>query len=647
MNWIMPSISIDCGFKFAIALTLFIRFIETKDKVIFWWSVGWLFFGLHNIIELILILTEIEWLWFPRHIFYAFTAVAFLESIGCMQKPTPKTWHIISIFIGIIAIISSYIGVFVVKEWYSASIPSSLINGIGFITCSFFFLKLTEKKRIANILIFFGFFLNGIHNLDYPFLRPVTWFAPIGFSLGVLFSFIFAVGLVVSTTAKLQYQKAESQKAAKNLSILNAISRTINQSRSLNETIKNVIDKIVELMNVDIVFMILLQEPACNFNLVDYRGFDQKSEEILKSINFSKDILLRNIMQLKNIKSINNISEEKTLLKTVLKTEKVLSFIGIPLISKDKILGLLNIAYRNFHEINEDEVKLLNFISNDIGVSIENIILYEKVKNWSNELTKIVEGRTKELTDARKATLNILEDLNESYEKLKITQNKLIQSEKLAAIGQMAASVSHEIKNPLTGIKTSNYYLASIIKNPSSQVGATIKNIDKEIEYMSKIITDILNYSKLIKLELKSTNINIIIEEAIDAFTEKELLKKIKLYRKLDQALPEILIDRIRFIQMINNLILNACQAMKKNGKLTIKTSASNNKVEIRIIDNGIGIEKNNLDSIFEPFFTSKHRGIGLGLSIVREIVNSHNGSIKVESEVKKGSSFIIKLPIK
>ena len=108
MKWLIPAISVDCGFKLAIALTLFIRFLETKDKVIFWWSIGWMFFGLHSIIELTLLLTGIEWLWFPRHIAYAFTAVAFLESVGHMQMPTPRKWHIVSIIIGLTAVLSSY-----------------------------------------------------------------------------------------------------------------------------------------------------------------------------------------------------------------------------------------------------------------------------------------------------------------------------------------------------------------------------------------------------------------------------------------------------------------------------------------------------------------------------------------------------------
>ncbi len=480
MNWLTPAISIDCGFKLAIALTLFIRYLETKDKVVFWWSIGWLFFGLHNIIELTLLLTNIEWLWFLRHIAYAFTAVAFLESVGNMLKPTPKKWHIISIIIGMTAILSSYIGVFVIREWNWAAIPASFINGLGFIACSLFFLKFTKtKKSKASLLIFLGFLLNGIHNLDYPFLRPIAWFAPIGFSLGVLFAVIFAVGLVITTTMELRRQREKSLNAAKNLLILNTISKTVNQSLNLNDIIKNVLDKIIELTNADIAFVILRDERIQKFTLTCYRGFSRNALQILQKSDFKNDSFLLNIFKQKKIKIIHNILKHKTRLKAVFKKENIYSYIAIPLFTEEKITGILNIASRKFHPIDENEMQLYNSIGNDISVAVEKAILYKKVNHLSNTLEKTIEERTKDLINARKATLNMLEDLNESYEELQITQGKLVQSEKLASIGQMAASVSHEIKNPLTGLKMSAYYLSTKIKKSSPGFKNTIENIEK------------------------------------------------------------------------------------------------------------------------------------------------------------------------
>ncbi|MCK4464045.1 MAG: GAF domain-containing protein [Candidatus Omnitrophica bacterium] len=648
MHWIIPAISIDCGFKFAVSLILFLRYFDTKDKVIFWWAMGWLFFGLHTATELTIIGTEYEPLWFIRHIFYAFPAVAFLESVGNMQRLRLKIWHIAAIAVGLGTIISSYIGVFVVRQWYAATIPISFLNGLGFIVCAFYFLKITkEKKNVARLLIFLGFLLNGIHNLDYPFLRPIAWFAPIGFSLGVVFSVIFAIGLIITSTEELKRQREKSQKIARDFSAVNTIATIVNQSLNLEEILKDVLDKVISLIKVGMAGILLLDEKNKCLNLTVYKGISEDFAQAVKNARLDKKTFTGQIVQAGKITYVADITKESTVLNKALKKEGIRSFVGIPLKSKDKILGLMTLGFRNYRTFSQEEFQLLTSIGSTIGVAVENANLYEKVKNWNKKLEEVIVLRTKDLTNARKATLNMLEDINEAYRELKETQTQLIQKERLAAIGQMAAVISHELRNPLTNLKISAYYLYTKLAKSAPELTTIIRDLENEVERASCVSTNILEFSRPPKLIFNLADINEVIKRAIYSAEKKSLLKNIETIEKLDPAIHKILFDDVHFEQALENIILNASQAMPHGGKLTIQSSVANNELEIRITDTGIGIAEENLEKIFEPFFTDKHKGIGLGLVVANEIIKKHQGSITVESKVSEGSVFIVRIPLK
>ena len=648
MEWIIPAISIDCGFKLAVALILFVRYFEIKEKVILCWAMGWLFFGFHAVTELVIIGTEYEPFWFIRHIFFAFTAVAFLESVGHMQRPVLKIWHIFAAVVGLGAIITSYTGVFVVGEWSAAAIPASFLNGIGFIVCAFYFLKFTRgQKSPARLPIFLGFLLNGLHNLDYPFLRPVAWFAPIGFSLGVVFSIIFAIGLIMMSTEELKRQREKSQHITRDLSVLNSISTIASQTLNLEEILNNVLDKILEAVNVKSGYIFLLNEEAKELNLSAARGVSKEYERKIAKLELDQDTLCSIVARKGEPIVIEDISEHRGLKTEAIDKEGFRSFGCVPLKSKEKVMGVMSIISDKPRQFTPGEIQLLVSIGNEVGVAIENAELYKKLKNWSKELERIITERTKDLADARRATLNMLEDISEAYTQLKDTQTQLVQSEKMAAIGRIAANVSHEIRNPLTGIKVSVYYLSNKLTKSSPKITKTIKNMEKEIERASNIINNILEFSRPPKLELNATDVNIVIEKTLSAAQKEYQLKNIEIIKKLTSDIPKIPLDSLRFRQVLDNIILNASQSMSKGGKLTVETLIVNNKLEVRITDSGIGIAKENLEDIFEPFFTSKHTGVGLGLAIVKEIIKGHQGSIKAESKVGEGSTFVISLPLK
>ena len=648
MQWLVPAISMDCGFKFAVTLILFVRYFETREKVSFWWATGWLFFGLHNVMELIIIGTGYEPLWFLHHVFFAFTAAAFLESMGQMQKrPVSRIWHAAAAAVSAGVVITSYVGVFVVKEWYAAAVPAAFLNGLAFIACAFSFLKITKRnKSAARLPVFLGFLLNGLHNLDYPFLRPVVWFAPIGFSLGILFSLILVVGLLLMLTESLRRQKGRSRRVIQNLSVLNAVSSLISRTLDLEKILADVLNEMLKSMSIEAGYISLLDEGTEKLKLKASCGLSEEYERGIDGVSLDEDTICSRVAHDGEPVAIDNISGYPHLKTEIMDKEGLRSFVCVPLKAKKKVKGVMGITSHRLHPFTPQDIQLLVVIANEVGTAIENAELYEKVRNWNIELENTMFERTRDLADARKATLNMLEDITEAYSQLKDTQAQLVQSEKMAAIGQMAAMVGHEIRNPLNGIRMSLYYLKMKLGGASSEVRAPLGAMEKEVARVSDIINDILEFSRPASLTLSPTDINAVVEDTLSDAEKVNRVKNIEVVKKLSPGIPKVPLDGVRFRRAINNLVLNAFQAMSEGGRLTASTEVSGKVLKVSITDTGEGIAEEDLTRIFDSFYSSKARGIGLGLTVVNEILKAHNSTIEVKTGIGKGSTFSISIPL-
>ncbi len=234
----------------------------------------------------------------------------------------------------------------------------------------------------------------------------------------------------------------------------------------------------------------------------------------------------------------------------------------------------------------------------------------------------------------------------QAYTHLQQAQEQLIKTEKMAAIGQMAAAISHDLRNPLTGIKMATYYLGTKINKTDLEITNILKDIELEIDYASNVVTNILTYSRPTQLIYKRSDINKIIGDTMHFVHLQNRDFSIEIIKNYDKNIPEILIDNKQIKQVIINLFSNAIQAMPDGGNMTIDTRLKLEEVEIKITDSGCGIEPNNLERIFTPFFTTKARGVGLGLSIVNNIVKNHGGFVEVNSVLDEGTSFTVRLPI-
>ncbi len=258
-----------------------------------------------------------------------------------------------------------------------------------------------------------------------------------------------------------------------------------------------------------------------------------------------------------------------------------------------------------------------------------------------NEMTKVLKSSNEEIAKRTK-------DLEETNKELRETQAQLIQTEKMSSLGRLAAGVAHEINNPLTGVMTFSHLL---LKNARDE--ATRKDLEiivRETTRCKKIIKGVLDFARETPPQRKLCQVNDIIGRTLAILEPQSLFHNIQTERNLDDKLPQIWIDENQMEQVFMNIILNAAEAMKGEGRFSISSSLNKRGdfVEVRMEDTGMGISREHLNKIFDPFFTTKdpQKGTGLGLSVSYGIVQKHKGDILVESEVGKGTIFIIKLPV-
>jgi len=268
-----------------------------------------------------------------------------------------------------------------------------------------------------------------------------------------------------------------------------------------------------------------------------------------------------------------------------------------------------------------------------------------------NTMTQRLKKADKEIKDLIK---NLEKKVAKRTNELKVVQYQLLQSEKLASIGKLAATIAHEINNPLNGILTYTKLIerkladGTIKKTEIPKFLSYLGIMERETERCSTIVRNLLDFARQREPSLKSdVDINEVLEEALSLLANQIALQEVTLEKRFDQ-LPHIMADPMQLRQVFLNVILNACEAMHNGGIVTVSTACSNKRkkaVRVEIADNGVGIEEKDLSKIFDPFFTSKEKGTGLGLSVVYGIINSHQGTIQVKSTLGKGTTVTITLP--
>ncbi|HLC27435.1 MAG TPA: ATP-binding protein [bacterium] len=277
----------------------------------------------------------------------------------------------------------------------------------------------------------------------------------------------------------------------------------------------------------------------------------------------------------------------------------------------------------------------------------------------SDEMGSLAEAfnrMTRSLKRAHEDLQSLMEKLEEKVRErtraLEEAQAQLVQSEKLASLGKLAASIAHEINNPLSGILT---YAKLMIRQFSrgqpdeKAVRGSLKNlslIERETQRCSTIVRNLLDFSRQRDLSFADVDVNQVIEEALSLLGNQLIIQEIHLQKNLS-PLPTIQADFAQLRQAFLNVIMNACEAMDKGGSLTIESAPEGEEgVQVRLTDTGVGIPPEILSKIFDPFFTTKEKGTGLGLSVVYGIIERHGGKLEIQTEPGRGTTMIVHLPV-
>jgi len=251
------------------------------------------------------------------------------------------------------------------------------------------------------------------------------------------------------------------------------------------------------------------------------------------------------------------------------------------------------------------------------------------------ERSKVAKALKKKITESKKA-----------YSELQDSKDELVRTERLAFTGRIAAGIAHEIRNPLTNVAMSIRQLMKTLE-PEKPRSKHVDIITRNTERINYLITELLNCARPPKLDMQSFDIHKVLKNVLDTVSPKISLRKIKVIRKFTSKPSTIEIDKEQVERAFLNIVINAVEAMSKEGKLNIVTEHNGALFIIKFQDTGRGIAEEDIMKIFDPFFSSKRDGVGLGLSVCYGIIVSHGGTIEVESKWKKGSVFTITLPLK
>ena len=527
------------------------------------------------------------------------------------------------------------------------------IKYLLFATVSGFFGAITTFLPVFNIKVFpFGLYFVSVYvviisyaiakhrlmDINIVFKKGTTYallilllFVP-SFLLALLFQKIvygdthylllgFVLLLLSLVTIVFNKIKPHTEKAVEQLlfkdrydyrETLARFSRAMVTILDLQSLAKSVFETITQTMGVEKASLFLWNEEKEAYSLFEAKNINvtttnpqlPKDDPLPRYLQKMGEIIIR-----EELAKGANIPELKYIVN-------MMSLIGaevsLPLISKGQLVGMLNLGYKFNKDIySHEDTELLSTLANQTAIAIENARLYEDLKR------------------------------SKSY---------IRRADRLASLGTLTAGLAHEIRNPLVAIKTLTQLLPDRLEDEEFR-DQFLKIAAGEVDRISSLVNELLDFARPSDPKLEFEDINTILDGMILLVSTETKKRQIDILRSYTSDLPPVQIDREQIKQVFLNVLLNAIQATPENGKITVKTRSfikpgGEPYIQVECTDTGCGIPPEHIEEIFNPFFTTKSTGSGLGLSISHQIIQDHRGYIDVESQWGRGSSFFINLPV-
>ncbi|HID64223.1 MAG TPA: response regulator [Anaerolineae bacterium] len=426
-----------------------------------------------------------------------------------------------------------------------------------------------------------------------------------------------AAELVARVKAMLRVRAMEQEllQHTRELAALNEINKAITSSLDLDQILSQAMHGIRQILHVEAGSLLLLDEDS---GLLEFK----------KILSGSQERIVEFKLKLGEGIAGHVVRDGKPLLvldaqhdpRFCPRVDEAIGFVTrsilcVPLKVKDKIIGAIEVINKLDSQFDENDLWLLNYMAGSVAIALENARLYTELSDFARELEK--------------------------------SQAQLVQAEKLAAMGRLAASIAHEINNPLQAIHNC---LHLTLKKPLDEEKKIryLGMAQEEVERLITIVQRMLEFYRPSREGMAPTDVHTIIENVLALSSKRLQHGKITVTKKLAPDLPVIHAVRGQLKQVFLNLVINAVEAMPQGGELCIETKSSEDGegLSVAFTDTGVGLSEKEQENIFEPFFTTKATGTGLGLSVSYGIIERHGGRIEVQSELGKGATFTVHLPL-
>ena len=389
--------------------------------------------------------------------------------------------------------------------------------------------------------------------------------------------------------------------------VFRSISTLVHSITSVDEVLELVVWKATEVLGAKGTVLRILNLETEEPDLLASYGLGDKcvSEDPVSDRNMITDLCQQNkVVIIEDIATSDRVKNKKAL-----KEEGIQMILDVPLILRTELFGIIRMYFSERREFLDEELNFVGAVAETCACAIDKARMIEEQKSQYDQLA--------------------------------------LQTEKLSALGRMAAGIAHEINNPLAGI----LLFSSRMRKKVTEEGPIKEGLDvivQETQRCKGIIQDLLEFSRDKEPEKAEASINDIIEKALSILENELRLHHISVEKNLSGGMPPILLDVNLMQQVFVNLLINAVEAIQENGEIRIQSYVNSSRkiVGVGVADTGGGIPPDNMVKIFEPFFSTKKNGTGLGLAVSYGIVQKHGGNIQVSSRLGEGTQFTVEIPV-